>query len=90
MSTEREIRPAGTGPDSDSNNRCHECSAIAARLAASPLFPISVPETSDGRQARDSVARTTVDGNTLTITVTDADRTVRRYTAVVQPGGQDD
>lgn len=64
-----------------------ESQTIAARLAASPWFPVGGGVfTRDGQRVavRESQARIEADGDAVTITVTDPDGTRREYRAVVQ------
>lgn len=56
-----------------------EARHIAARLAASPWFPL--PGAVDG--VRDSVAHVEVDGSVVTVTVADHDGSKREYQAQV-------
>jgi hypothetical protein len=60
-----------------------EAGRIAQRLASSPWFPLPGSETHDGRRVRDSVAHVEVDGNVVTICVTDHDGVKREYQATV-------
>lgn len=65
-----------------------ETHAIARRLAAAPWFPLSGGTVlRDGRPVavRESQAHIEVEGDTVTITVTDPDGTKREYRAVVRP-----
>lgn len=64
-----------------------EARNIAARLAASPWFPLDAGTLiRDGQPVavRESQAHVEVEGNIVTITVTDPDDTKREYRATVE------
>lgn len=61
-----------------------EAHLIAARLASSPWFPLPSSDSRDGRTLPDATVHVEVEGDVVTVTVTDRDGAKREYRAQVQ------